>query len=377
MRERSRFREVLEQAELKQLVHKSLNATPHEVERVLAKEAATTLEDVAVLLSPVAWSRYRRELIRISHRLTVCRFGYTVHLFAPLYLSNECHNICTYCGFSLTNKFPRVTLTMEQIRQEAAYLHSVGFEHVLAVTGEAWTSVTPEYIADAVTTLREFFCHVSIETQPLDTHHYAMLRKRGVHAVVVYQETYNPTAYRKWHLKGRKANYEYRLGTPERAATARIRKVGLGILLGLNDWREDALALALHLDWLKRHHWQTAYSVAFPRMRPAPGALPPEVHVSDGQLAQLVCAFRLFDPDVEIVLSTREPASLREKLVLIGVTTMSAGSATNPGGYTIYPERKSLEQFEICDERPPAQVCEALRQLNYEPVWKDWEEALV
>jgi 2-iminoacetate synthase len=344
--------------------------TASHVEAALSKPGRGSVEDFAALISPAA-RPYLEQMAQLSHALTVKRFGHTMQMYAPLYLSNECQNICTYCGFSFTNKIERLTLTNQQISAEADAVKALGFDHLLVVTGEAPKKVGMEYFKDALSLLTPKFSQVSFEVQPLEEDEYRELRAAGVTAVLVYQETYHRETYKTHHPKGKKSNLEYRLETPDRLGRAGIHKIGLGALLGLEDWRADSFFTALHLAYLERTYWRTKYSISFPRLRPAEGVLEPKVVVEDKDLVQLICAYRIFNENVELSLSTRESAWFRDHAVKLGVTTMSAGSRTDPGGYSTH--KSALRQFEISDERPPAEVAEMLKAKEIEPLWKDWE----
>ena len=294
-------------------------------------------------------------MAQLTRQLTRKRFGNAIRLFAPLYLSNECNNVCDYCGFSLGNDIPRKTLSTAEILREAGVLKSFGFEHVLLVTGESSMRVGVDYLADALRTLRRHFANLSIEAQPLHASEYERLIEEGLHAVMVYQETYDRESYAAHHLKGKKKNFEWRLETPDRLGQAGVNKIGLGCLFGLTkDWRTDAYFAGLHLDYLEKKYWRTTYSMSFPRIRPYEGEIMPMVDLADRDLVQLLCAFRIFKEELELTLSTRESPTLRENLLPLGVTTMSAGSKTNPGGYA--GEDDSLEQFSTSDERSASEV---------------------
>ncbi len=332
-----------------------------------------TLEDFKSLISPAA-EPYLEQMAQMSHELTKKRFGKTIQMFAPMYLSNECNNICTYCGFSFDNKVKRKTLSTKEILEEVAVIKELGFNHILLVTGEANNTVHVDYFKKAIETIKPHFANISIEVQPLEEAEYKELQEAGVYSVLVYQETYHRDVYKTYHPKGKKSNFEYRLETPDRIGKAGIHKIGLGVLLGLEDWRTDSFFCALHLDYLQKKYWQTKYSISFPRMRPAEGIIEPNVIVSDKELVQLVCAYRLFNEHIELSISTRESETLRNNIIKLGATTMSAGSKTNPGGYAVEPE--SLEQFEICDERSPKQIAELITNAGYEAVWKDWDNSL-
>lgn len=342
--------------------------TPADVEQALARPRRT-IDDFMALVSPAA-APYLEQLAGISRQLTQKRFGKTMQLYAPVYLSNECQNICTYCGFSYDNPLRRRTLTGAEILREIAAVHALGYEHVLLVTGEAHQAVGVEYFSKTLPLFRQHFAQVSMEVQPMDRGEYERLIPLGLHSVLVYQETYHEEDYRKHHPKGKKSRFGYRLETPDRLGAAGIHKIGLGVLIGLEDWRTDSFFTALHLDYLQKTYWQTRYSISFPRLRPFSGGLAPKVNMSDRELVQLICAYRLFSEEVELSLSTRENAGFRDHLVQLGITTMSAGSKTNPGGYAVDPQ--SLEQFEISDERSPGEVADMIRRQGYEPVWKDW-----
>ena len=331
-----------------------------------------SLEDFKALISPAA-SPYLEEMAQISHRLTQKRFGKTIQMYVPLYLSNEWQNICTYC-FSFDNRIKRKTLNGEEILREANVIKSMGYDHVLLVTGEAEKTVGVTYLLDAIALLRPHFSHIAMEVQPLDEEDYATLRNAGLNTVLVYQETYHQEDYKRHHPKGKKSNFHYRLETPDRIGRAGIHKIGLGALIGLEDWRTDSFFTAAHLRYLEKTYWQTRYSISFPRLRPFAGGVSAKVEVTDRELGQLICAFRLFNEAVELSISTRESEKFRDHIIRLGITSMSAGSKTNPGGYVVEPQ--SLEQFEISDERSPLQIASVIRGLGYEPVWKDWDPAL-
>lgn len=344
--------------------------TPADVELALSRSRRTP-EDFMALVSPAA-APYLEQMAQLSRQLTQKRFGRTMQLYAPVYLSNECQNICTYCGFSYDNPLRRRTLTGTEILREIAAVRELGYEHVLLVTGEANQTVGMDYFRKALPLFRQHFAQVSMEVQPMEQEDYEQLIPLGLHSVLVYQETYHEEDYRKHHPKGKKSRFGYRLQTPDRLGLAGIHKIGLGVLIGLEDWRTDSFFTALHLDYLQRTYWQTRYSISFPRLRPFSGGLAPKVDMSDRELVQLICAYRLFSEEVELSLSTRENRHFRDHLVQLGITTMSAGSKTNPGGYSVDPQ--SLEQFEISDERTAAEVAGMIRGQGYEPVWKDWSE---
>ncbi len=363
------FSSVFDSFSWDEVKHSIYKKNACDVERALANPKRS-LEDFKALISPAA-EDYLETIAQMSHRITQKRFGKVIQLYAPMYLSNECQNICTYCGFSFTNKIPRRTLTDDEILQEINYLKAKNYDHILLVTGEANQTVGVDYIEHAVKLIRPYFSNIAIEVQPLEQSDYERLIQAGVHTVLVYQETYHKADYKKHHPKGKKSNFYYRLETHDRLGKAGIFKMGLGVLLGLEDWRTDSFFTALHLKYLQKQYWQSKYSISFPRLRPHAGGLTPKVEISDKQLVQLICAYRLLDEDVELSISTRESEVFRNNIVKLGATTFSAESKTNPGGYVVEPQ--SLEQFEISDERPTEQIAEMIKQQGYEPVFKDWD----
>ncbi|MGY6649060.1 2-iminoacetate synthase ThiH [Wenyingzhuangia sp. IMCC45574] len=348
----------------------SINAkTAQDVAHALNK-TKRDLEDFKALISPAA-TPYLEQMAQQSMAITKKRFGNTIQMYVPMYLSNECQNICTYCGFSMTNKIPRRTLTDDEILKEVAFLKEKGYDHILLVTGEANKTVGVPYIKHAMELIKNQFSNITIEVQPLDQDEYEELREAGLYAVLVYQETYHRAEYKKHHPKGKKSNFNYRLDTPDRLGKAGVHKIGIGALFGLEDWRADSFFVALHLKYLQKTYWKTKYSISFPRLRPHSGGLEPKVEMTDKHLVQTICAFRLLDEDVELSMSTRESEEFRNNIVHLGITSISAESKTNPGGYTVDPQ--TLEQFEISDERPTEDIALMLSNQGLEPVWKDWE----
>ena len=354
-------------------VHDTIDSfTAAQIKQALFKRGKLTVDDFLALISPAA-APFLEEMANRSHNTTLKRFGRTIALYAPIYLSSECANSCLYCGFNKDAPIPRVTLSEEEIHAEAQSLKNKGFDNILLVTGESPGKVNIDYLERAVTLLRQYFSFVSIEVQPLEKNEYLRLIRAGVDGVTSYQETYHQERYRHYHPKGKKARMEYRLETADRAASATIRQMGLGVLLGLSDWRVDSYMVAAHLDYLKKRYWRTRWSVSVPRLRPAGGAEQVEFPVSDRELVQLICAYRIWDENLGIVLSTRESPQFRNHTVPLGITMMSAGSCTEPGGYSL--KKESGGQFDVFDARPPAEVAFMIRQSGYEPVWKDWDSA--
>ncbi|WP_435139574.1 2-iminoacetate synthase ThiH [Formosa sp. A9] len=365
----SHFKTVFEGYDWDETLASIYAKTTQDVQNALQKNQRN-LEDFKALISPAA-TPFLEDMARLSSSITKKRFGNTIQMYAPMYLSNECQNICTYCGFSMTNKIPRRTLTDAEILKEVAYLKSKGYNHILLVTGEANRTVGVSYLKNAIQLIRNQFANITIEVQPLDQEEYELLIENGLYAVLVYQETYHKAEYKKHHPKGKKSNFDYRLDTPDRLGKAGIHKIGLGSLYGLEDWRADSFFTALHLKYLQKTYWKTKYSLSFPRLRPFSGGLEPKVEMTDRDLVQLICAFRLLDEDVELSMSTRESEIFRNHIVNLGITSISAESKTNPGGYVV--EQQSLEQFEISDERSTEVITDMLKQNGLEVVWKDWE----
>ncbi|MCU7548110.1 2-iminoacetate synthase ThiH [Chitinophagaceae bacterium LB-8] len=364
------FKEHFDRYNWDEVASSILLKTEADVEAALAAPRRT-LEDFKALISPAA-EPYLERMAQISHQTTQKRFGNTIQLFAPMYLSNECNNICTYCGFSFNNKIKRKTLSAAEILQEINEIKKHGFQHILLVTGEANHTVHVDYFLKAIDIIKPHFANISIEVQPLEQDEYKTLHEAGVYSVLVYQETYHKEAYRNYHLKGKKSNFYYRLETPDRIGRAGMHKIGLGVLLGLEDWRTDSFFCALHLDYLQKRYWQTKYSISFPRIRPAEGVDITDHLIKDRELVQLICAYRLLNEDVEISISTRETEKFRNHILKLGTTTISAGSKTNPGGYSVDPD--TLEQFEISDERSAAEMATIIEKQGYEPIWKDWDK---
>lgn len=363
-----------------------------------AKQLLTLLEECS--------SQELEQRATTAHKLTLQNFGRTMRLFAPLYLSNECINNCSYCGFSRDNPILRVTLTVPQVVAEARLLWEQGHRHILLVAGEHPKFVSEGYLQECVHAIKDFIPSIGIEVGPMENHQYNEVTQAGAEGLVVYQETYHLPSYAELHTSGPKKHFSWRLDCPQRAYLGGFRRIGLGVLFGLQqDWKQEAFCLALHLEWLLQHCWKSQYTVSFPRMRPHAGGWPPRFELSDKQYVQLVTAFRLVFPQIGIVQSTREPAYLRDALVPLGITLMSAGSHTEPGGYTgagkedvhqtIKGRRVELDQenyplalikddclttatrqFDIFDQRSPQEVATMLQQQNYEPVWKDGDQAI-
>ena len=351
--------------------------TSHDVEAaLLPRPGSYSLTKLLALISPAA-EGYLEQMAELSHRLTLQRFGRTIRLYAPLYLSSHCVNRCQYCGFNQDNRFERVRLTIEEAVAEAEILAADGFRDILLVTSEDREFITASYLADLARQLRTRFSFISAEIYQVSAAEYGTLFDAGIEGITLYQETYDRTAYARHHLAGPKADYDRRLRGPEDFAGAGMREIGLGVLLGLADWRLETLALGEHAFHLFKRYWQSRISFSFPRLRPACG-VPPEAFphlVTDRNLVQMMLALRLCFADAGLVLSTRERADFRDRLVRLGITKMSAGSRTNPGGYS--RGHTSPSQFEVDDTRNSHVVAEMLKGQGLEPVWKDWDRAFL
>jgi len=382
---------------LNDLLQCSLEATPAQVREALEKPRVA-LADFARLISPAAGAGLE-EMAHRSQALTRRRFGHVIRLFAPLYLSNECVNNCKYCGFSRDNPIVRVTLSVEDVLREARALREQGFRNILLVAGEHPKFVSGPYLADCIRALHEEVPSISLELGPMETEDYLPLVQAGADGLVVYQESYDRAVYAEMHTAGPKRNFDWRLETPERAYAAGFRRLGIGALYGLGDWRREAISVAAHAEYLLRHCWKAQLTVSLPRLRPCAGEFQPPAPMSERDLVQLVCALRLLLPDAGLVLSTRESARLRDGLIPLGITMISAGSHTEPGGYTGAGREKlhhtqhgrmvalaagssewasgATGQFDIADSRSAGEMADLLKRLGYDPVWKDWDAALM
>jgi 2-iminoacetate synthase len=383
------------------LLARAREASPGEVAESLARRELS-LVDFARLISPAAQEQLE-PLCQRSQMMTRQRFGKVIRFFAPLYLSNECINNCKYCGFSRDNPILRVTLSVEEALAETRALRAQGFRNILLVAGEHPKFVSGSYLVECVSAMHAEVPGISLELGPMETEQYRPLVEAGADGLVVYQETYDRGIYAEVHTSGPKRDFYWRLETPERAYAAGFRRLGIGALFGLGDWRREALCVAAHALFLMRHCWKAQLTISLPRLRPCAGEFEPLTQMHERDLVQLVCAFRLLLPDAGLVLSTRESPKLRDGLIPLGITMISAGSHTEPGGYTgagsantHYTERgrivpsalgasewapapgttNATGQFQIADDRPPEEVAELVRQLGYEPVWKDWDAAL-
>ena len=367
------FSELLETISWDETTRAIYAKTEADVQRALAKERLT-VDDFMALISPAA-EPYLEVMARLSRKYTLERFGKTISLYIPLYLTNSCANGCIYCGFQSGNPMKRLILTEEEMVNEYKAIRELGpFENLLLVTGENPAKAGVPYLCRALDLAKPYFSNLQVEVMPLKAEEYKTLTEHGLNGVVCFQETYHRERYKIYHPRGMKSNFEWRVNGFDRMGQAGVHKIGLGALIGLEEWRTDITMLAHHLRYLQKTYWKTKYSVNFPRMRPSEnGGFQPNVVMNDRELAQLTFAMRIFDHDVDISYSTRECQQMRDNMATLGVTSMSAESKTEPGGYYSYPQ--ALEQFHVSDERTAMQVEADLKRLGREPVWKDWDQS--
>lgn len=369
------YADIITQYDWDDTVSRVENATSQDVDRVMRKVYRNverlTPEDFAILISEAASPRIE-EMASLSRQFTAERFGKTISMYIPMYVGNACTNKCVYCGFNHDNPMSRTVLTLDEVEEECKAIRDLApFENLLIVAGEYPSLCGVDYLENVLKVCRPYFHNLTIEVQPMRSADYKRLTKAGLNGVVCFQETYHRESYKKYHPRGMKSFFDWRLNGFDRMGEAGVHKIGMGALLGLEDWRGDVVMLARHLRYLQKKYWKSRFSVNFPRMRPSESGFKPKSIISDRQLAQLTFAFRLFDHDADISYSTREPRLFRDNMATLGVTSMSAGSRTEPGGYT-HPTEE-LEQFEVCDSRTPAEVEDAIRKVGYQPVYKDWD----
>lgn len=368
------FSEELKKISWAETTEKIMSKTESDVLRALGRNHCS-VEDLMALISPAA-EPYLEQMARLSRKYTLERFGKTMQMFIPLYMTNSCTNSCVYCSFHISNPMKRTVLSMEQIEEEFRSIKKLSpFENILLLTGENPAVADARYIGRAIELARKYFSNIKIEVMPLSVEDYEYLVGKGLNGVICFQETYNRERYNIYHPRGMKSKFEWRVDGYDRMGMAGVHTIGMGALIGLEDWRTDVTMMAYHLRYLEKNYWKTKYSVNFPRMRPSEnGGFHPNVIMTDRELAQVTFAFRIFDHDVDISYSTREPKEIRDNMATLGVTTMSAESHTEPGGYS-HPQ-ESLEQFHVSDERKATEVVSDLKKLGLEPVWKDWDDVM-
>ncbi len=363
------FYDVIEKIDIDKFIKLVDSQKDTDVEKALSKKEPLGVDDFAALISENARKHYLKDMVNISTQLTRRRFGRCVNMYLPLYLTNLCSNKCVYCGFSVMNKFKRVVLNLSQIDEECQEISRMGYKNILLVSGESERRAGIDYFKQVLPVVKKYATYLQMEVQPLSVDEYVQLKELGLDAVSVYQETYHKEYYSKVHLGGKKADYRWRLETPDRLGMAEIDKVGIGSLLGLYDWRADLCATALHILYMREHYWKTNLSVSFPRLRPAAGGFEPKLPVSDAKLLQIICALRIFDNELDLTLSTRESASFRDLILPVGITAISAGSSTEPGGYAHKGE--NLEQWTVNDDRTVDEVVSAMESSGFEAVFQN------
>lgn len=341
--------------------------TDKDIELALAKQGAHTIDDFAALISERARTHYLDVMVQMSMQLTRKRFGRCINMYLPLYLTNLCSNKCAYCGFSVANKIKRVVLTLEEIEEELQAMNKMGYTNILLVSGENSHKAGMPYFEQVLPLAKNYADYLQMEVQPLETDEYARLKELGLDAVSVYQETYHPEYYKKVHLAGKKADMRFRMETPDRLGQAGIDKVGMGALLGLYDWKVDLVATAMHVLYMRDKYWKTNLSISFPRLRPAQGGFEPHSPVSDAKLLQIICAWRIFDNELDLTISTRESAQFRDLILPVGITALSAGSSTEPGGYA--HKGQNLEQWTVNDARPVDEVVKVMEESGFDAVF--------
>ncbi|MBE7411684.1 MAG: 2-iminoacetate synthase ThiH [Leptospiraceae bacterium] len=370
------FTDIHEKISFSDAINKAQSKTKSDtidsLEKV-SRKMKLNFEDYLSLVSPSA-DDFLEDMAYYSKKITEDRFGKTIQFFMPLYLSNECRSSCMYCGFSYENKIPRVTLSLEEIEREAKLIYNKGIRHVLILTGEDYSKTPVSFLFESILILKKYFSSISLEVYPLKIEEYSKLISVGADGLTLYQETYDKEVYAKVHKRGVKKDMGYRLSGPDRGGIAGFRRIGIGALLGLSDPLGEMFFLGLHAEYLIKTYWRSLVQVSFPRMRPTKSEFQINRIVSDREFLRFIFAIRLFQNDSPIALSTRERAELRDKLFGLGITTISAGSKTEPGGYS---GSDALEQFSIEDKREMEEVVEKIRLLGIDPVLKDFDRAIL
>ena len=362
--------------------------TEQEVKRALENDNRT-IEDFAALLSPAA-EPYLEEIAKRARQETAKHFGNSVYMFTPIYISNYCENHCIYCGFNCHNHIHRMKLDMQKMEKEMAAIASSGLEEILILTGESRAKSDVTYIGEACKIARKYFRMVGLEVYPMNSQEYAYLKKCGADYVTVFQETYDTDRYQTLHLSGHKRIFPYRFHAQERALLGGMRGVAFAALLGLSDFRKDAYATGLHAYYIQRKYPHAEISFSCPRLRPivttAESGQPQAVQekevlsvveplrgqeVSERELMQIMCAYRLFMPYAGMTISTRERAVFRNHVIGVAATKISAGVSTGIGSHSQELKEQGDSQFEIADHRNVAQVFQAIKEQGLQPVMND------
>ncbi|AAK80863.1 2-iminoacetate synthase [Clostridium acetobutylicum] len=346
--------------------------TARDIEKILCKDILHEM-DFLKLLSPAA-EKYLEHMAQKARELSLKNFGKTVVLYTPIYIANYCVNGCAYCGYNVKNKIKRKQLTMEEIEEEARAIYSSGMRNIILLTGESKVQTPVSYIKDAIKLLKKYFSSICIEIYPLEVNEYRELVEAGADSLTIYQETYNEEKYSKVHLSGPKRNFKFRLDAPERVCEAGIHSIGTGALLGLYKWRSEAFFTGLHASYIQEKFPSVEISMSAPRIRPHAGSFDDIYEVNDKNIVQVILAYKMFLPRAGTNITTREPKEFRDKLIPIGVTKMSAGVSTEVGGHGC--KDKGEGQFDTNDKRSVSEVYNRIKELGYNPVFKDFENAL-
>lgn len=330
-----------------------------------------SLEDFKALLSPAA-EPFLEQIARKARLETRKHFGNSAYFFTPIYISNYCENYCIYCGFNCHNKIKRAKLSMEEIHEEMKAIAETGLEEILILTGESRKASDVKYIGEACKIAKKYFKNIGIEVYPMNSDEYRYLRECGADYVTVFQETYNSDKYETLHLAGHKRIFPYRFNAQERALMGGMRGVAFAALLGLDDFRKDALGTGMHAYLIQRKYPWAEISISCPRLRPIinnASINPKDVH--EKQLLQIMCAYRIFLPFAGMTISTRERAEFRDNVVGLAATKISAGVSTGIGSHS-ESEDKGDAQFEIADTRGLEEIYESLKKRGIQPVMNDY-----
>lgn len=369
--------------DMEQIPHEILDKVVEEIESYRAEDYTASdvirtiesdrcsLEDFKALLSPAA-EPFLEQIARKARLETRKHFGNSAYFFTPIYISNYCENYCIYCGFNCHNKIKRAKLSMEEIHEEMKAIAETGLEEILILTGESRKASDVKYIGEACKIAKKYFKNIGIEVYPMNSDEYRYLRECGADYVTVFQETYNSDKYETLHLAGHKRIFPYRFNAQERALMGGMRGVAFAALLGLDDFRKDALGTGMHAYLIQRKYPWAEISISCPRLRPIinnASINPKDVH--EKQLLQIMCAYRIFLPFAGMTISTRERAEFRDNVVGLAATKISAGVSTGIGSHS-ESEDKGDAQFEIADTRGLEEIYESLKKRGIQPVMNDY-----
>ncbi|MCH3963161.1 MAG: 2-iminoacetate synthase ThiH [Clostridium sp.] len=347
------------------------NVTDSKVENILLKDRISR-EDFLALLSPAA-ERYLEPMARKAREISIRNFGKSIVLYTPMYIANYCTNKCIYCGYNVENKIVRKKMTYEEIEREAKAISQTGLKHIILLTGESRYHCPMEYLKEAVKILKKYFASICLEIYPLEEDEYRELVELGADSLTVYQETYNEDVYKTVHLAGKKRDYRYRLEALDRGCRAGIHSVGMSALLGLYKWRNEVFLTGVHAEYISKNYPSVEISMSVPRIRPHAGSPIKIYEVTDKNLVQAAMAYKIFLQRAGINITTREGAEMRNNLIPLGVTKMSAGVTTEVGGHSLDDEDKGEGQFIISDSRSVDEIKDEIEKQGYNAVFKDWQ----